>query len=72
MTMPPNPTDIQLEERDPELEGINRKLKVLKAQFKLEVLQRITEATVRGDVESVGRWTNVLSTVRNLFGRLDD
>lgn len=72
MTMPPNSTDIQLEERDPELEGINRKLKVLKAQFKLEVLQRITEATVRGDVESVGRWTNVLSTVRNLFGRLDD
>ena len=54
------------------IEEVEQRLKLTVVQARLAIMERVKEATEKGDLELASRWLNVLNTIRNLLGKLAD
>ena len=60
------------DEKELPLEEIERRLKRTIIQFRLAVMEHVNEATEKGDLELASRWLNLLNTMRNVIGKMED
>jgi hypothetical protein len=48
---------------------VEQRLRLIVSLFKVSVMERVKEATEKGDLEAASRWLNILNTARNLLGK---